>query len=48
MTDIYQNAAQVVVWLGLAADESDRVIGYLTLIGKEYHNMTSLESHFTN
>jgi hypothetical protein len=37
MTDIYLNATQVVIWLSPAADESDEVIGYLTLIGREYH-----------
>jgi len=37
MSNIYQNATQVVIWLGPAADESDKVIDYLTLIGREYH-----------
>jgi hypothetical protein len=35
--EIYQNATQVVIWLGPAADESDRFIDNLTFIGKEYH-----------
>jgi hypothetical protein len=38
MKDIYEGAAQVVVWLGPAADKSDQLIDFLTEVGKEAHN----------
>jgi hypothetical protein len=38
MTEIYRSSTRVLVWLGPERDESDKVIDYVELIGREYHD----------
>jgi hypothetical protein len=46
MTKIYRNASEVLIWLGPAADESDKVIDCLKVIGTQYakHGLTGMTS----
>lgn len=46
MTDIYRQARNVIIWLGPAAEESDRAIHYLDLIGRawEKHELAGVGS----
>ena len=39
MHQIYTGAEQVIVWLGVAADESDELLGFLSRIGDEAANL---------
>lgn len=47
MKDIYQQASQVLAWLGPAYDDSDRVMRFLSIIGRkaEACGITSVHGH---